>query len=402
MLACGNPSETQKQQALSEGKWQAQLSLSEEHPERILPFHFELKHNQSGQTEITILNAKERIEIESVKESKDSLIIEMPVFQSIFRAQKTGQNSLKGHWQNLNKKDYYLPFEAHYGVTNNKQSSNTHNISGNWEVEFSTGTDDAYPAVGIFQQKGKQLEGSFLTETGDYRYLYGEMDGDDLWLSTFDGAHAFLFEAKLEGGKKMNGTFYSGKHYQSPWKASFNPQAKLQHADSLTTYSKSEKPSFQFPDTKGKQLSLEDERFLDKVVILQLMGSWCPNCMDETRFYKELYQEYHADGLEIIALGFEYSKDESKAMSALRKMKTDLEVPYPVVHAGLASKKLAASLFPMLNHVISFPTSIFIDREGNIRKVHTGFSGPGTGSHYEVYAKDTHQFIKKLLEENAS
>lgn len=404
LAACGNKTNKgeESHQSLSEGLWEAKMFISEEHPDRILPFQFSIAYDAHKNMLMQFMNGGEEIPIKSITETKDSLVIEMPVFQSVFKAKKISQTAIEGLWYNLNKKDYSIPFQASTKNAKKTYTKAAANLSGNWEVSFDYDTEDAYPAVGIFKQNENDLEGSFLTETGDYRFLYGKIEGHSFWLATFDGAHAFLFEAELSENKEMTGTFYSGKHYKSHWKAVYNENAKLQDANSLTYLTtENEKPSFRFPNTKGTMSSLEDEAFQDKVLILQLMGSWCPNCMDETRFYNELYHKYHSQGLEIIGLGFEYSKDSSIAMKSLEKMEKDLEVPYTIVHAGSASKKEAAKLFPMLNHVISFPTSIFLDRKGNIRKIHTGFNGPGTGKHYETYSKETHLFIQELLEEKA-
>lgn len=403
-VACSHNNASMKDKnTLTAGSWQAQLNISEEHPERILPFHFSITYANNSAMEISLKNGGEEIEIKSIKETADSLFIEMPVFQSVFKAKKINATHLKGYWYNLNKKDYVIPFEASLDLMEDKAYQKpVSNITGNWEVTFDADTDDAYPSVGIFKQDKNELEGSFLTETGDYRFLYGRITGNSFWLATFDGAHAFLFEAELTGEQEMVGMFYSGKHYESKWKAVYNENAKLQDPDSLTVLNnKNLKPNFHFPNTKGGTTSLKDDAFKNKVVILQLMGSWCPNCMDETRFYNELYEKYNKQGLEIIGLGFEYSKDPAVAMKALQKMENDLNVSYTVVHAGPASKKEAARLFPMLNHVISFPTSIFLDKNGEIRKIHTGFNGPGTGNHYDSYTEETHQFIQQLLEEKA-
>ena len=391
-----------KHTTLDAGMWEAEMLISKEHPDRVLPFQFSIAYDDKANMLMRFMNGGEEIQIKSITETTDSLIIEMPVFQSVFKAKKISNTALNGFWYNLNKKDYAIPFEASVSSTTKNYKNATTNISGNWEVTFDADTKDAYPAVGIFKQNGNDLEGSFLTETGDYRFLYGKIEGNSFWLATFDGAHAFLFEADLNDKKEMLGVFYSGKHYESHWKAVYNESIKLTDANELTHLNTdSGKPSFSFSNTKGGLTSLEDEVYQNKVVILQLMGSWCPNCMDETRFYNDLYKSYHSKGLEIIGLGFEYSRDPEIAMRALQKMGKDLEVPYSILHAGPASKKEAAKLFPMLNHVISFPTSIFIDRNGNIRKIHTGFNGPGTGKHYKTYSKETHLFIQELLEENA-
>ncbi|HRD38300.1 MAG TPA: TlpA family protein disulfide reductase, partial [Bacteroidia bacterium] len=88
-----------------------------------------------------------------------------------------------------------LQFEAVYNnatrfVTTAKPKVD---FTGRYEVTFNAGTSDAYKAVGIFKQSGSKVTGTFLTETGDYRYLEGAVQNSNMSLSCFDGSHAFLF-----------------------------------------------------------------------------------------------------------------------------------------------------------------------------------------------------------------
>jgi hypothetical protein len=53
----------------------------------------------------------------------------------------------------------------------------------------------------------------------------------------------------------------------------------------------------------------------------------------------------------------------------------------------------------MLNHVISFPTTIIIDKKGKVRNIHTGFSGPATGDYYLDYITEFNHLIDELLAE---
>jgi len=121
--------------------------------------------------------------------------------------------------------------------------------------------------------------------------------------------------------------------------------------------------------------------------------------MDETRFLVELYQMYHGKGLEIIGLDFEIKPGMEYFRSRVKRFKKDLNVPYPVLLAGPASKEKAAESLPMLNHILSYPTAIFIDRKGQIREIHTGFTGPGTGDYYIKYSEEVNQLVQNMLSE---
>ncbi|MFT7308984.1 MAG: hypothetical protein ACI964_001568 [Spirosomataceae bacterium] len=67
--------------------------------------------------------------------------------------------------------------------------------------------------------------------------------------------------------------------------------------------------------------------------------------------------------------------------------------------AGINDKTEAAKSLPMLDHILSFPTLITIDKKGKVREIHTGFSGPGTGAYYDKFVTDYNRLIEKLLNE---
>jgi len=54
---------------------------------------------------------------------------------------------------------------------------------------------------------------------------------------------------------------------------------------------------------------------------------------------------------------------------------------------------------PQIKKISAFPTSIFIDKKGKIRKIDSGFNGPATGEYYTKFKKEFEQFVEKLLAE---
>ena len=257
------------------------------------------------------------------------------------------------------------------------------------------------PALGVFEQKGNRVTGTIRTTTGDYRFLDGVLNGNLLKLSTFDGSHVYLFKATVTDST-MNGTYYSGNHFSQPFSAKRNETYELPDPESLTAFNEGyDTLEFSFPDTSGNMVSLSDDRFKNKVVIVQLMGSWCPNCLDETKYYSEYYKTHQEQGIEFVALAFEYAKTKEKAFKSIERLKNSLGIEYPVLLAqfGTVNKEEAQKKLPMLNRVVSYPTTIFIDKKGKVRKIHTGFNGPATGDKYITFKEDFESFVEMLLEE---
>jgi thiol-disulfide isomerase/thioredoxin len=152
----------------------------------------------------------------------------------------------------------------------------------------------------------------------------------------------------------------------------------------------------------GKKVSLQDEKYQNKVIILQLFGTWCPNCMDETKFLAPWYNENKDRGVEIIGLAYERKPDFDYASNRVKKMIDKWNVEYDLVIAGTDDKVKAGETLPMLNAVAAFPTTIFIGKDGRVKKIHTGFNGPGTGEYYHQFIEQFNQTVNELLNENVS
>jgi thiol-disulfide isomerase/thioredoxin len=387
---------------LKNGIWRSAIHRSD--GQEII-FSFETR-DSAGQKIIYVLNGTEKLLVDNVKIKADSVFIEMPFFDSGFSAKLDEKGNLKGSWiRKLADSIQMLPFSAVYNQLQRfpTPSPAFHNISGRWSVVFTTKNGEVSDAVGEFQQKGSKLTGTFLTSTGDYRYLEGVVTGDSLKLSAFDGGHAYLFVAKITDDNNISaGILYSGATNIEQWKAKRNINAALPDGYAETTMRPGEnKLNFKFKSTEDKWVSIKDENYKGKVVIIQIMGSWCPNCMDETRFLSDYYKANNKKGVEVIGLAYERTTDWERSKKSIASFQKRLGVTYPILITGVTdtdSLKTEKTL-PQLNMIKGFPTSIFIDRKGIVRKIYTGFTGPGTGEHYTAFRKEFDSLVKGLLSE---
>jgi thiol-disulfide isomerase/thioredoxin len=388
----------EKKKSLAEGLWLAELTVMDD---EILPFNFKLNSNDLGHYQMEIYNAEELILVDEIEINNDSILIQFPVFEGYILG-TFSENTIEGKFIKESL-DRIVPFKATHGIKERFRDTkpSKENITGIWETEFEPNTEDSYPAKGIFVQKGDAVSGTIRTNTGDYRYLEGVMSGDSLKVSAFDGAHAFVFTAKVNDSS-MNGAFYSGNHSKELFVAKRNEGYELISSDSLTFIKEGyDKFNFSFPNADGDMISLNDDRFKNKVTLVQIMGSWCPNCLDETKYYVEYLKQNPDIELEIVALAFEYAKTKEGAFKSVKRLTDRIGVEYPVLLAqfGSSDKALAQEKLPMLNHVLSYPTSIFIDKKGNVRKIHTGFNGPATGSKFVEFKKEFERFVNVLVAE---
>lgn len=389
-----------KKTSLRPGEWRATVAS----PGGELPFGLEIRPNADSSTyTVHVLNASERLSMDTTLVQGDSVRIPMGLFEAEIVA-KIEDKTLTGYWRRKRTKDTYvsLPFRAEWGQTYRfvaDAPEAKHQLAGKWATNFYTDQDTTV-AVGVFEQQGNRVKGTFLTTTGDYRYLDGNVVGDSLMLSTFDGTHLFLFKAKINADA-FEGGFYSGTMGYERMVATRNPEASLPDLSKLTYL----KPgydaiTFSFPDAvTGQQVSISDQKYKDKVVVVQILGSWCPNCMDESRFLAPWYQQNKSRGVEVIGLAYEKTSDRAVSGPKLERMKQRFGIEYAVLLAGINDKDSASASLPMLNRVLAFPTTIFVDKKGKVRGIHTGFAGPGTGVYYDRLVEDFNRLIDKLVAE---
>jgi peroxiredoxin len=385
-----------QQMSLKPGTWRVVLQIQGQE----LPFNLDIE-TYNGQYRAYIRNAGEKILLDEIRVTPDSVEMTVHIFDAAFKAALEG-DKLIGEFIINYADNYRLPFTAHYEayrfIPSNTQAS-VIDFSGKYEVQFFNETNTVQ-ALGIITQTGNYAEGTFLTPTGDYRYLEGNVIHDTLWLSAFDGNHIYLFNAVKTNDTTLEGTQWLGRSRARKWTGVKNDDAQPPETETLTYLKEGyETLDFSFPDAAGNPVSLQDERFKNKVVVVQILGTWCPNCMDETKFLKDWYPKNKDRGVEIIGLAYEQKDDFEYASSRVRKMKEKLGVPYPILIAGVKDNDKASETLPALNRVIAFPTTIFVGKDGKVKHIHTGFSGPGTGSYYEEQKEKFNQVINACLAE---
>ena len=391
-----------KKPFLKTGAWRAVLQRPDGQQ---IVFNFTTAVEKNKQL-IYVINGSERLLVDSVQRNGDSLWIVMPFFASRFAARVQPDGNLEGVYiKSYGDRKQEIPFYAIYGNSERyvAPAKPGYTINGNWEATFGKNNNPTH-AIGVFEQTGNgKVTGTFRTATGDYRYLEGIISGDSLKLSGFDGGHAILFTAKLDNDSTItHADYYSGLAGHETWTARKSATVELPDGYELTKLKPGEtRLNFRFPSLKGDTVSLHDEKYKNKVVIIQILGSWCPNCMDETAFLSEYYKQHPGKGVEIIGLAYERTTGYNESKKALEPFQRRFAVQYPFLITGVAvSDSLRAQkTLPQLEAIKAFPTTIFIDKKGNVRKIHTGFDGPATGKYFDVFKQEFDEEVTKLLKE---
>jgi len=362
---------------------------------------------EQEQLVLYVQNGADQVKVTDVITAGDSLFFTMPVFESAFRVKQLPNGNIAGtlikstaasiqYWQLTGSPQNGIRFPVSQGMP-------AGDITGKWKVDITRPNGTIRNAIAIFKQEGNNLTGSFLTPSSDYRYLQGVVTGDSVKLSSFDGDNARLFEAAIHtSGTTLSGIFYSGYNGQESWTAVKDDNVALPEINDPTRLRPGQNSlNFTFNDLDGKEVSINDSAFKNKVVVVQLMGSWCANCLDETRFLANYYKQNKDKGIAIVALAYELTTDFARSKKSVEKFKNLFGVTYPMLITGVTASddQKAEKTLPQLTSVKSFPTTLFIDKKGNIRDIHTSFYGPASGEFYTLSKNRFYETVDSLLAE---
>lgn len=368
-----------------EGKWDMELMIQE----KTIPFQLEFKNP----TDVELVNGAEVIPL-SYSRNKQSILIPIQGFDANLELNlKDGK--LNGFWNRPSKVPPY--HEVVKGSpTSQPMRLPDYPLPFKWKMELIE-KDESTDAILLFSAHQDGKYASILTPTGDYRYLTPNLDGDTLTLTGFDGVFAFYVTGELEANSFV-GKLYAGKSWNQDFKASVNEGFELPDPTEATKY-KGDITKVELPLLEGDVQKVINAKNQGQVKIIQIFGSWCPNCIDETRFLTKWSEENKDKNVSISMISFERSPNKKHALKMLKKSKKLYGINYPIYIGGYEKSDKVEDALPGLENFISFPTTLFIDKKNNVRKIHAGFSGPATGKYYDKFVMDFNSLVDKLLSE---
>ncbi|MBD3615971.1 MAG: TlpA family protein disulfide reductase [Gracilimonas sp.] len=381
-------------QSPREGSWKGVIVYSNAE----IPFTFEVVYPENaGAPILTFINGKDRASLEAIQRN-DSLIIPMFAFDitlSMAIGEKKMQGELVKHYSN---KSY--SFEAEYGLPRYdiEEENDPVQIGSKWSMKVNVGTQNEYPAVALFEQDGNKVTGTIMTEVSDYRFFEGKIEGNEIEMSTFDGVHSFLFKGTRENGK-WKGELVLDDGYSRKWEAEYDENASLTDPfEVVDLEGKQVKPDFEKLTALSGEGIIADS-YKGKVLIIQIMGTWCSNSQDQTRYLTDWYEENRDRGVEILAVNYEANYSPEYGQSRIKTYKERLGIHYPMILGGELNKKLAADAFPFIDRIMAFPTLVFVGKEGYARYVHSYFTGPATVEYYEGFKRRFNTIVDELTSE---
>ncbi len=302
-----------------------------------------------------------------------------------------------------NRASGYYPFYAKRFAPSPAFPNEVPAIDGVWQIGGVKSNKGEAAWRLIVRQSGAEVTAAILRVDGDTGALAGTYRDGKFVVSHFSGARPLVLELTptKDGGLEIL------RNRQERLVAVREKDARLKDVPEPTDPSRhssvknpTEPFTFSFPDLNGKTLSSADERFRGRVVIVSISGSWCPNCHDEAPFLAELYRKYQSKGLEIVALSFEEDAQRAKGYPRLRAFNQRYGVTYPVVLAG--DQADLEEKVPQIHNLNSFPTTIFLGRDGLVRGVHAGFAGAASGAFHDSAKEEITATVERLLAETSS
>lgn len=290
------------------------------------------------------------------------------------------------------------PFRAVRSVPATTVTSGVPSIGGEWRIPVKNSRNEASWRF-IVHQSGAAVSASILRIDGDTGTLSGRYADGVFLISHFSGARPVKYEVRAlpDGTLEL---LQNGREHLTAVRVS-DPRARdLGAPTSPTQFTRMKNPSeplrFSFKDLDGRVVSNTDSRFAGKVVMVNITGSWCPNCHDEAPFLMQLYRTYKAKGLEIVGLAFEEA-DQLTDPVRPRAFVKQFGIEFPMLLAGEPEE--AAAKLPQAENLNAFPTTFVVGRDGRVRSVHAGFASVATGQvHAESKAAMTAE-IERLLAE---
>jgi thiol-disulfide isomerase/thioredoxin len=274
-------------------------------------------------------------------------------------------------------------------------------IHGEWIVPYKSRKGEAAWRL-IVRQAGGVTEASILRIDGDTGTLSGTWADGAFRLSHFAGERPALLEAapQPDGSLKLTLTDNSGRLELEALRPAAAARRGLAPTDPTrhTGVANAAEPfRFAFRDLSGRVVENTDRRFRGKVVLVNVMGSWCPNCHDEAPFLQALYRKYGKAGLEIVALDFE-QPDQLADPQRLRAFVREYGITYTVLLVG--EPKEAAAKLPQASNLNAWPTTFFLGRDGRVRTVHVGFTSRGSGARDAETRAAYQRDVERLLAES--
>jgi len=347
-----------------------------------------------------IANGAERIEVDCRRSERD-VLLDFPVWGTRIEAVPLESGALEGSWIRpyMSEPEQRMAFSAtpietpdpgrRFDEADGVGETPSLDLSGTWEMQFAAHG----PAKGMLEQAaGGVVDGTAAmpSEYGDLRFLTGALRGERLSMSTFDGQHAYLLEATLEADGTLRGSFRCCEEVHDTFVATRSEDFEIVDPLRQVTILSEE-----------RLLNLEalrDPKYDGKAVVVEIFGTWCPNCNDLAPLLTELYAQHRDEGLEMLGIAYELTTDEAYTKARLDAYREKHGQDWEIVVAAEGPDELLGHGPIRFSAIEGVPVTIFLNRDRTVRAVYAGFLGPAAGESHEEAVTTFRDLTRQILD----
>ncbi|MFN0112665.1 MAG: TlpA family protein disulfide reductase [Blastocatellia bacterium] len=369
---------------------------------------FTLEVKRDGEKIIgELVNGNERTVSTSGSFAGDKLTLNYDFYDAKLTATIDGDHLQGAFDRQWGKKILNREIHATRGEVSKASSSDSGaNVTGEWVMTVGQEPRLSYWRAAFLQVNG-EVSGTIIPVSGDWGAMTGSIENGELRLNRFDGINCRVFKAKLTPEGKLEGIVDFGLtdpiRKVVAERITENNKAIVANLPDPMNHTRMSNPAepfrFGFPDLNSKLVSNTDELFKNKVVAVSITGSWCPNCHEEAPFLQEMFDRYGSQGFQPVALAFEYSGEFTRDLEQVKIFAKRHSLKYPVLLAGSTEDGQIQQNLPQLVGFGAYPTTVFIGRDGLVKRIHAGFEGRATGERFTKLKTELENLIKELLAE---
>lgn len=380
-----------------QGTWNGTVELSE--GKILVPFRMDLDLRSTKPTGYFLVG-NEKASIPEITRQGDSLIFGFSEYGAEMSGKWDGSQLTGTYVRRRGESTTSLKFSAKFSSTNDREfQSGEVSPGGKYQVRFEGEDRSQGATVATLWMNGDSMYGTFIAPDGDYGLLVGKPSDGKVQLSRFTGWQAIAITLE-QSGENWPGNFYFQNDKPRAFKLVPRASLDVEPPAKLKTAMKNPEAEFAFEcmPISGETVRSSDPRFKGKPLIVDIMGTWCHNCIDESPILEQLRRQYGKDGLEVVGISFEINDDRELATKNLKLYQDRLGLTYTLLFCGsIDDANVNRRLRGQLDNFFAYPTTLFIGRDGKVKTVNSGFKGPGTGEEFQAQVREFHELAAKLV-----
>lgn len=367
-----------------------------------LSFTMVIKDSPEGR-QAYFLVGDERTEIPEVHVGPDSIVVRIQEYNAAMRLAWDG-NGLRGAYERYRDDTTGFPLVASLTRPETPHPGPPSiALAGSFRVFAGAADKPDTSSSAVFWVRNDSAFGTIVSPSGDDGLYAGIQRGDTVIVGRFNGWQALSIEL-FRDGEEWIGVRYTRQLAPDTVRLVPRPGAlPAVDPDRRARLKDPNKPfAFSGVTVEGDTLTHLSPRFRGKPMIVDIMGTWCHNCLDSAPVLESILKEFGPHALEVVSLSFELVDDLEMAQKNMSIFRKRHGLSSAMLFCGdLSAANVGQRIHSQLENFGGYPTALFIDAAGRVVDIHTGFMGPGTGTSYQAEIAYMRDMAKKIISTQA-